>query len=303
MKNTFPALKYWIIAMRPWSFPASIMPALIAFTYVFFLSHHQTLHVNWVLGILAILGAVIFQISGNLISDYFDYIKGVDREDTLGSGKLIVNHIFPASTLLYYGILHLLIATALGLYLYSQTGFALLIIGFLGTISALFYYYFKSKALGDLLIFTVYGPLIMWGVFYVMTGQLDWRMLAISLPISCITVGILHANNTRDIMHDKRANIKTLAMILGIPASIMLYKLLMTLAYALILFLIASKTLHWATVFVFITLPLAWHNCKFIEQAKENAPENIENLDVKTAQLQLSFSTLLSGLLVVSAWL
>jgi len=38
-------------------------------------------------------------------------------------------------------------------------------------------------------------------------------------------------------------------------------------------------------------------------QASEERPENIRDLDVRTAKLQLAFSVLLSGLIFVSAWL
>jgi 1,4-dihydroxy-2-naphthoate octaprenyltransferase len=298
-----PSLGHWLIATRPWSFPASSMPALVMFAYVFFLSRHDALDVNWLLGVLAIIGAVVFQISGNLISDYFDYTRGVDREDTFGSSRLLVNQTFKSRTILWYGIGFIAFGVLLGLYLVTQTGWPLLIIGFLGFVGAAFYYPFKSRALGDALIFLIYGPLISLGVFYVMTGLLDWRIIALSLPIVFTTVNILHANNTRDIAHDKRANIKTFAMLLGVRASIVEYQLLVFLTYFSIVALVVMGILHWVTLCVFLTFPLAINNCRTMRQAREEQPENIYDLDVKTAKLQLAFSVLLSGLLFMSAWL
>jgi 1,4-dihydroxy-2-naphthoate octaprenyltransferase len=279
------------------------MPALVTFVYVFFLSRHGALDINWLLGVLAIIGAIVFQISGNLISDYFDYTHGIDREDTFGSSRLLVNQTFTPRTILWYGIGFITFGVFLGLYLVSQTGWPLLLIGFLGFFGAAFYYLFKSRALGDALIFLIYGPLISLGVFYVMTGSLDWRIVALSLPIAFITVNILHANNTRDIAHDKRASIKTFAMLLGVRASVFKYKLLLALTYLLMVALVVAGILHWATLCVFLTLPLAIGNCRAMEQAREEQPENIHDLDVKTAKLQLAFSVLLSVLIFVSAWL
>ncbi|MDR0274693.1 MAG: prenyltransferase [Burkholderiaceae bacterium] len=280
------------------------MPALVTFVYVFFLTRQDAaLEVNWLAGALAVLGALVFQISGNLISDYFDYTHGVDREDTFGSSRLLVNGIFRPRAILWYGIGFMTFGVLIGLYLVVQTGWPLLMIGLLGFFGAAFYYTFKIHALGDALIFVIYGPLISLGVFYVMTGLLDWRIVVVSLPIAFITVNILHANNTRDIAHDRRANIKTLAMLLGVRAAIFEYKLLIVLTYLLMAALTVSGILHWATLCVFLTLPLAIGNCRVMEGACEGQPENIRDLDVRTAKLQLTFSALLSGLIFLSAWL
>jgi len=303
MSTKLPSFRHWLLATRPWSFPASTMPALVIFVYVFFLSRRDALHVHWTLGVLAMIGAVAFQASGNLINDYFDYMHGVDRKDTFGSSRLLVDGIFKPRAILWYGIGFITFSALLGLYLIAQTGWPLLIIGFIGFIGAAFYNVFKNRALGDALIFLIYGPLISVGVFYVMTGLMDWRIVALSLPIAFITVNILHANNTRDITHDRRAHIKTFAMLLGVRAAIFEYKLLLVLSYLLLVVLVASGILPWAALCVFLTLPLAIGNCRVMEQAREEQPENIRDLDVRTAKLQLIFSVFLSGLIFVSVWL
>jgi len=279
------------------------MPALVVFTYVFFLSRRDPIAVNWRFGVLSIIGAVIFQATGNLISDYFDYKWEVDREDTYGSSRLLVEKVFRPETILYYGLSFLLVGISLGLFLLSRTGMPLLYIGIAGVIAAVFYYQFKYRALGDVLIFIVYGPLIALGTFYAMTSSLDWKIIAISLPLSCITVDILHANNTRDIAHDRRANIKTLAMLIGVKGSILEYKALIYAAYLLLLALVGSGILHWITLGVLITLPIAIGNCRIMERASIDQPSSIADLDVRTAQLQLAFGGIFSALILVSAWL
>jgi len=279
------------------------MPALVTFIYVFFLSRQDSITVNWWFGILSIIGAVIFQAAGNLISDYFDYKWGVDREDTCVSSRMLVEKIFRPGTILLYGFSFLLAGILLGLFLLSRTGMPLLYIGLVGVVAAVFYYQFKYRALGDFLIFIVYGPLIAIGTFYVMTSSLDWKIIAISLPLSCITVDILHANNTRDIAHDRRANIRTLAMLLGIKGSIVEYKALIYAAYLLLIVLVSAGILHWITLSVLITFPIAMSNCRIMEKASIDQPAGIVDLDVRTAQLQLAFSGIFSALIFVSAWL
>jgi len=297
-------LNDWIIAVRPWSFPASSMPAVVTFVYVFFLYKQQAnLSPNWIFGILSIVGAVIFQISGNLISDYYDYKQGVDREDTFGSSRLLVNKIFAPETILRLGLFFTVLGICIGIYIFYHTGWPLLIIGGIGTVAAVFYYYFKYRALGDLLIFIIYGPMITLGTFYSMTSVVDWKAIWLSIPIGCITVNILHANNTRDMAHDKRAHIRTLAMQLGIKGSIIEYISLISLAYLSLVIMVVAGFLHWFVLGVLITLPVAVGNCKIMSTASIYNPSNIIDLDVKTAQLQLMFSTLFAVLIFISAWL
>ena len=74
-KHTF---KEWMIAVRPWSFPASAMPVAVTLGYV--LANH--LQADWLDGVWALLNIVVFHASGNTWSDYFDYRRKVVGEDT-----------------------------------------------------------------------------------------------------------------------------------------------------------------------------------------------------------------------------
>ncbi|WP_291126213.1 prenyltransferase, partial [Dysgonomonas sp. UBA7698] len=100
METKKPTLKNWVIATRPWSFPVSSLPALIAMMY--------TIHVypessaNWILGVIAIIGAVVFQAGGNLISDYYDYKYGVDREGKVGT-DILTSKLFTPKQVFIYG--------------------------------------------------------------------------------------------------------------------------------------------------------------------------------------------------------
>ena len=85
------SFKDWLIATRPWSFPASAMPVLVTLGYMFW----SGLEVDWFIGILTILNVVLFHAAGNTWSDYKDYKSGVDREDTVG-GLSIVSGQFTA---------------------------------------------------------------------------------------------------------------------------------------------------------------------------------------------------------------
>lgn len=295
--ETKPTLKDWIIAVRPWSFAVSALPAFVAMMYT--IHTHSESKTNWMLGVIAIIGAVIFHAGGNLISDYNDYKYGVDREGKVGS-DILTSKLFTPKQVFIYGWTFIVTGIALGLFLVSQVGTSLLWIGLFGTIGAVFYYRFKFKALGDLLIFLVYGPTIMLGTGYVMLGHIDWTLLLVSFPMAFITVNVLHANNTRDIRSDRIAEIKTYAMVIGVKGSIIYYYLLTTLAYVFIVAMVILNILPLPALIVLITLPVAIKNCKAMSQVTEDDVTPINDLDKGTAQLQLVFSASLSLALIIA---
>ena len=78
------SLKDWMIAVRPWSFPASSMPVVVTLAYLYWMQQD----INWVNGIWALLNIIVFHAAGNTWSDYFDYKHKVDARDTFGAKTL-----------------------------------------------------------------------------------------------------------------------------------------------------------------------------------------------------------------------
>lgn len=278
--------KEWFFATRPWGYPASLIPALIIISYVFYAYNMQQItDVNWWFGALAALGAAIYQASGNVISDYFDYKYGVDRNDSYGNARSLVDKHFTPKEILFLGLSLLTVGILIGVfYLIAGVSLNLLWIGLLGILGTVFYYVLKYRALGDLNIFIIYGELISLGTYLVMTDTLSWKVLLIAASTGFLIVNILHANNMRDIKQDSRANIKTQAMVLGIKKSIWQYAILGYGAYLLIVICVILGILPWLTLFVFVTLPIQIKNIKEIKTAEIEDPSKIKTMDEKTAQ-------------------
>ncbi len=290
-----PKLKHWLIATHPWSFPASASPALIAVSYVFYLYKTGTItEVNWMYGALAFFGAIILHAAGNLIGDYHDYMSGVDRTEKTGHVCLLVTGVFKPKTILYYGYGVLLLGVAIGIYLLINTGLPLLFIGMIGVASATLYYKFKYVALGEAVIFISFGLGIALGTSYVMTGLLIWTILLVVAPAGLLIVAILHANNTRDMLQDKEAEIRTQAMSLGIEGSQVMYQTVLLVAYMLIAVAVMLRLLHPLAFLTLISLPFAVKNIRLMKTATIKEPGKIQFLDTHTAKLVLMFSVLLS---------
>lgn len=291
-----PKLKHWIMVAHPWAWPASGSPALIAFSYVFYMYKTGAItDVNWTFGILAIIGAIIFHASGNLISEYHDYVSGVDKLEKTGPIRLIVLGVFKPKPVLIYGYIVLFIGILLGIYLLVNTGLPLLFIGIVGIISSTLYYKFKYAGFSDLIIFICYGLSIALGVVYVMTSELIWSTLLVSTPVGLLIVAILHANSTRDMLQDKEAGIKTQAMKLGFEGSQVVYQTLLLATYIVIAIAVMMGFLHPLVFVVLLSFPVAMKNIKLMKTATIDNLAKIQFLDTHTAQLVLMFSVLLSA--------
>lgn len=291
-KHTFGQ---WIIAVRPWSFPASAMPIIVTLTYLFW----KGAEINWLFGLWALVNMILFHIAGNVWSDYNDFRKGVDREDTFGA-KTLTTGMFQPHEIRNLAIGVLIVAVAGGLGLVALTGLPLLWIGIAGAALTVLYPTLKYNALGDLDILMTFAFLPTLGTAYVTTGAIDWSVLWIALPVGLITDGILHSNNTRDMIPDKRAEIKTMAMGLGKKASARLYSFEVIFPFVWIAVCSIMGLMPIYTVFVFLTLPVALGCSRTMIKAVNSDSDIIADLDVRTANLQLMFSVILSITFIVS---
>jgi 1,4-dihydroxy-2-naphthoate octaprenyltransferase len=219
-------MKDWIFAVRPWSIPASAMPIIVTLAYLFW----KEAEINWLYGIWALVGMIIFHLAGNVWSDWFDFRKKVDAEDTFGA-KTLTTGMFEPKEIRNLAIGLLAVSVACGLGLSAVTGIELLYIGIAGAVLTVLYPFLKYNALGDLDILLTFAFLPTLGTSFAATGTIDWNVLLIALPVGLITDGILHSNNTRDMVTDKRAEIKTMAMGLGKKVSAMLYGFEMIFPY------------------------------------------------------------------------
>ena len=286
------SIKEWILATRPWSLTASAMPALLAISYVFYL-RNWFFSINWYFGILALIAAVIFQCGSNLLNDYFDYKYKVDREDTYSS-RILVDKIFMPKEIFNFALLFFLTGSLLGIYLLINTGWELLVIGLLGGLGGFFYNKFKNIALGDIVIFVIYGILIGLGMVYVMTGILIWKIILITSPAGFLITGILHANNTRDIKNDSKANIKTFAMLIGLKRSKVYFILLMFLPYLWIIILTILKITSPLNLAIIFTLPIAYKSVEVMNSVDIENLDKIKTLNENVAKLVMFFCVIYS---------
>ena len=176
----------WLFAVRPWSFPASAMPIVVTLAYLFWTGADM----NWGYGVWTLVNMILFHIAGNVWSDYHDFKKSVDREDTTGATTLTTG-MFQPNEIRNLAIGVFIVAVAGGIGLVLLTGLPLLWIGLAGAALTLLYPTLKYNALGDIDILLTFAFLPTIGTAYATTGAIDWSVLFIALPVGLITDGIL----------------------------------------------------------------------------------------------------------------
>jgi 1,4-dihydroxy-2-naphthoate octaprenyltransferase len=293
----------WVQASRPFAYPASVIPMVVATVWT--LTNFPG-KIHWELLPLILIAGILFHTGTNLVSEYFDYKKGVDKADTFGSSRILVDGLMNPKTVLYGGYAAFAIGFLLGLVLVAYWGYPILILGSVGLLGGLFYTGFpvgyKYFALGDIFVFMLFGPLMMLGTFMGLTGEFSWNVVLLSIPLGLLVAAILHANNIRDIMSDSKAKIKTFAILFGLQGAKYEYYALVMGAYFSVILMVALQIISPWTLLVLLSIKPAIDNIKFVSGAKVEQPELILMSDVKTAQHQLLFGVLYAIGLLIGYW-
>lgn len=301
MSNAAPSkTQIYLQAVRTFSFPASLIPCLLGAM----LALLYGTQISWWLMPFIAISLLLLHAGSNVISDYDDYRVGVDTIDTLGGSRVLPAGLISSKEMLRFGLMLFTVAVVIGLPIIYERGLVILWFGMLGLLGGFFYtgrpVGYKYLALGDFGIFMIYGPAIVAGTFFALTGTFSWSAVYISIPLGLLVTGILQANNLRDIIHDRQANIKTLATIFGEGFAKGEYIFLIVGAYLTVAILVFANILSWWSLIVFLSLPVALKNMNMIKGVKIEDTGKIAMLDALTAQLTLMFGVLLSISIVIT---
>ena len=277
-------LATYVIALRPWSFSASLTPVLLGTA----LAYKSQGTLNWAV-FLASLGAVLFvHGAGNLVNTYYDFLKGVDSKKsddrTLVDGYLSPNAVGTFGAVLYcLGCISFFALT-----LTSSAKMEHIALLYFGGLSGSFLYTggigLKYHALGDIVILITFGPLAVMFAYVCQVGHLALFPLWYAAPLAMNTEAILHSNNTRDMDADRKAGAVTLAICLGHTGSYMVYVLLLFSPY--LIFAVMGVNFAPAFLLPLVTLPMAFGLEKCFRR------NELSSLPQDTAKLNLVFGLL-----------
>ncbi len=302
--KTVPLLKKWLIAFRPWALPASSMPVIFGTSLAVVIGKADFAAGRF---LLALAGMMILHTAANMLSDVFDFKRGLDREPTPVSGALVRGWLSPrqvatGSMLLFAA------GGAIGLYLVSVTGKTLLLIGTVGIVIGVFYTALKYHALGDLAVLLNFGLLGALGAWVVQTRSFSWVPVVWTIPMGMLVSAILHANNWRDSLSDREKRVATVALLLGDRGSLVYYGFLIFGSMGIIVLLVVlpriaplpGPVMPLTFLIVLLALPGAlglWGRAR--RRKAPRRPLDFVILDGATANYNLLFGLLCTA----GAWL
>ena len=221
-------LKYWILAARPKTLTAALIPVCTATALAFAQGHGR-----WLPAVVCMLFAALMQIAANFINDLFDFKKGTDREDRLGPERACAQGwITPQAMKRGIGVI-LVLACVVGCCLLPYGGWVLVGIGVACVVFAFLYTTLLSyMGCGDVLVWVFFGLVPVCGTYYVQAQMLTpavwWLAVACGLVIDTLLV----LNNYRDREQDSQSGKRTLIVALGERFGSMFYLLQGVAGYA-----------------------------------------------------------------------
>ena len=253
--------------------------------------------------VFILIAVLLLQIGAQLINDYYDYLRGIDTNNSLGPGGLIQQGIVKPVRVLIVGLIALGLGALLGTLAAISSGWLVLLFGLIGVLAAYFYSGrpkgLSSLALGEIVCFFIFGPLITVSSYIVQTGHLDRIVYICSISLGILATAFIHLNNMRDVESDAPAGKLTLASLLGLRLSRTLYVILVIGAYAPIVALGLPRHAPHLLLIVLWTLPTLVTAITTVLRTTSSA--SLHTAMLETLKLETFFTILLIVALIVTA--
>ncbi len=216
---------------------------------------------------LGMICVIFMHLSANLINDYADSCYGADNIDKrfyklFGGSKLIQEGVYSKLFFLRLSIglalVSFIMAISLSILVKSFIPVvSFLVIVFLGWSYSVGFFRFVYRRTGELIIFTLFGPAIVMGAFFLQTGVFpSFKAFILSIPFGFLTTSILFANEVADFPEDRSANKLTWVSITGDKKAYILYLILMVGAFLFVIFGMFLGFLNFFSIAVLLLLPL-----------------------------------------------
>ena len=223
----------------------------------------STGQVNYIYFTLALIGAIAAHISVNAFNEYFDFKSGLDHRThrtpfSGGSGTLPARPEL-ARQALSVAIVAIFITALIGFYFLRVRGLSLLPLGALGLLIIIAYtpWFTRNPFLCLIAPGLGFGPLMVMGTNYVLTGGYSWTSFIASLVPFFLVNDLLLLNQFPDIEADQSVGRRHLPIVLGRRVSSLIYGTILLLAYLTIVLGVTLGHLPLTTLIGLLTLIIA----------------------------------------------
>lgn len=186
---------------------------------------------------LALIGAIAAHISVNAFNEYFDFKSGLDyrthRTPFSGGSGTLPEKPALARQALGVALAAILITALIGIYFIWVRGLSILPLGALGVLLIVAYtpWFTKNPVLCLIAPGLAFGPLMVMGTDFVLTGAYSWSSFFASLVPFFLVNDLLLLNQFPDVEADQSVGRRHLPIILGRRVSSLVYGTMLILAY------------------------------------------------------------------------
>jgi 1,4-dihydroxy-2-naphthoate octaprenyltransferase len=283
------------MAARPKTLPAAAAPVIVGWGLAF---ADHAFRLGPALAALVI--GLLLQIGANLANDVADFHRGADTAERLGptrvtSAGLLTPGQVSAGMWAVFGL-----AGLLGLYLFREAEWPVLVIGATAVLAALAYtggpFPYGYYGLGEIFVFIYFGLAATAGTYFVQALSVSPAAWWVSAPMGLLTVAILIVNNLRDIATDASAGKRTLAVRLGPTGTRVEYFVCVLAAYLIVTLAAALSILPLTALLVWASIFVAWRVWRVVQTMEGRA---LNAALAGTGRLELLFGILLAVGLVL----
>jgi 1,4-dihydroxy-2-naphthoate octaprenyltransferase len=269
--NELDVVSRWLIATRSAVLVMTFISAAIAGLLA--ARDGQFHFLPW---LLVTVGLLLAHATNNLVNDFTDHLKGVDKDNYFRAqyGPQPLEHglMSRAQVLLYIAVTGL-IALAAGLVLVAMRGEATLALLAIGAFFVLFYTWpLKYIGLGEVAVIIVWGPLMVGGGYYVITGQISPAVIVASLPVALAATTVLFGKHIDKLDADAAKGIRTMPVLLGERRARYATIGMFTLQYLLVIGMIWSGYASWLLCAVFAAAPWYIRSVRVYAHPRPAAP-------------------------------
>ena len=260
--------------------------------------------VSLVYFLLVLAGATSAHISVNAFNEYYDFKSGLDlvtrRTPFSGGSGALPKRPDMANTALATAWATLGITAAIGLYFVTVRGMGLLPLGVLGLVVVVAYTNWGTRRPLVCLIMPGlgFGPLMVMGTDFVLTGQYSWTAFIASLVPFFLVNDLLLLNQFPDLEADRSVGRNHLLIVAGKRKSSYVYIVMLILAYLVIGLGVYSRQMPPATLIAFLTAAIAIPLIRGVWKYAENSGRLLPYLGMNVAVNILTPVLMAAGMMI-----
>jgi 1,4-dihydroxy-2-naphthoate polyprenyltransferase len=248
--------KVWWRLLRPHTLTAAFVPVFIGTVLAM-----EMTNIDYLLFFAMLMACLLIQAATNMVNEYYDYVRGLDNEQSVGIGGAIVRDGIRPKTVLNLAFIFFGISVLLGVYICLESNWWIAVIGTICMIAGYLYTGgprpIAYTPFGELVAGLFMGLIIIVLSFYIQTDMITAKSILISIPISVLVGAILLANNIRDLDGDKENGRRTIAILIGRKNAITLLGLMLLSAFVWISAMVVFGSLSLFTFLIFLSIPKA----------------------------------------------